>query len=710
MLESMPPALESRKKAALFAGLPVPVLVGLALSLAILLAHAAQYWFLTDDAYISFRYARNLAHGDGLVFNPGYERVEGYTNFLWVLLLAAFDFVGIAPERAANPLLLLATVALWAVVVAFVRRRLTPGLEWLVLVPAFSLALTRSIAVWSTSGLETRLFELLVVTGVLRLIDELEATERDAGPRPLAALFLALATLTRPDGLLLSASAFGAGGLYLLVRRRARFLPWALRQAHFVAIIGAHYLFRRAYYGDWLPNTYYAKVGGHSWWASGGKYLLAFAIEYGAALWLPFVGGALAWNMRRGTPLLPVVALAVIVPHTLYLAAIGGDHFEYRPLGVLLVLVFVLFADGVRALLETRLRSAGTAALVGAMAAGLVIVPWESHEQFVTSYRPGFPGLELRSSRAAQEFLSPNRNAVLRLPGLRQLAEAHRDLLRWMTERFVGVRAEEHRMFLATVLPEGLALQRLRARGVLPPDTHVAFDCVGALPYYSDLRTLDRLGLTDAHVARTAPVREVMAHSKSATMEYAKERGVHFWSIDPVHLLEPLTSMRLMTRVVGAATSGRDDYAVEVGEEGYLIGELPLGLEETRRKFPGLKITALRDGSFQSEYLTKARSALTAALAATPQDEQLARAVGNILLLARDYAAAAEHFRLMTRRYPDLLEAQEGRAVAELALGHTQEGLKASQDAFQLARRQNNAAAAERIITRAKAASAEAAP
>ncbi len=49
---------------------------------------AAEAWFLTDDAFISFRYVRNLIEGHGLVFNPG-ERVEGYTNFLWVLELAA---------------------------------------------------------------------------------------------------------------------------------------------------------------------------------------------------------------------------------------------------------------------------------------------------------------------------------------------------------------------------------------------------------------------------------------------------------------------------------------------------------------------------------------------------------------------------------------------------------------------------------------------
>ena len=58
-------------------------------------------WWLTDDAFISFRYARNLLEGHGLVFNPG-ERVEGYTNFLWVLELAAlWGLFGLRPEYAA---------------------------------------------------------------------------------------------------------------------------------------------------------------------------------------------------------------------------------------------------------------------------------------------------------------------------------------------------------------------------------------------------------------------------------------------------------------------------------------------------------------------------------------------------------------------------------------------------------------------------------
>src|SRR6266571_4299986 len=137
---------------------------GLLATLGLLLAHAAFYRFLTDDAFISFRYARNLRQGHGLVFNPGLERVEGYTNFLWVLLLAGCDALGLPPETAANLLSLAATLGLWALVVWFALRFPPPARwRWLVLVPPLFLAATRSVAVWSSGGLETRPFELLAL-------------------------------------------------------------------------------------------------------------------------------------------------------------------------------------------------------------------------------------------------------------------------------------------------------------------------------------------------------------------------------------------------------------------------------------------------------------------------------------------------------------------------------------------------------------------
>jgi hypothetical protein len=67
------------------------------------LALVARFDFVCDDAYISFRYARNLTRGEGLVFNPGVEPpVEGYSELLWVLAMAGWEALGVAPDLGAR--------------------------------------------------------------------------------------------------------------------------------------------------------------------------------------------------------------------------------------------------------------------------------------------------------------------------------------------------------------------------------------------------------------------------------------------------------------------------------------------------------------------------------------------------------------------------------------------------------------------------------
>ena len=74
---------------------------------------AARFWFVTDDAYITFRYARNWAEGFGLRYNLGeHVPVEGYSNFLWTAVCAAFVRLGLDPVVAAPTLSALCALAL----------------------------------------------------------------------------------------------------------------------------------------------------------------------------------------------------------------------------------------------------------------------------------------------------------------------------------------------------------------------------------------------------------------------------------------------------------------------------------------------------------------------------------------------------------------------------------------------------------------------
>ena len=150
-----------------------------ALALALALLHIRYLWFVCDDAFISFRYAANLAAGLGPVFNPG-ERIEGYTNFLWMLLSALVLKLGGAPENVMpviSAICALATVAavIWwapqpANAPAPVKGRPTGPLGDTLPWAGFLLAGSAGFAAWATSGLETALFTLLVTLGYLACV------------------------------------------------------------------------------------------------------------------------------------------------------------------------------------------------------------------------------------------------------------------------------------------------------------------------------------------------------------------------------------------------------------------------------------------------------------------------------------------------------------------------------------------------------------
>ncbi len=709
--------------AALWAGLGGAARIGLvataAATLIGLLAHSWFYRFLTDDAYITFRYARNLSDGFGLVFNPGMERVEGYSNFLWTLILAALQRAGIAPERAANALSLLATVALWAVVTRFALRRARSALDlWLALVPAALLAVTRSIAVWSTSGLETRLFELLLVAGALRLVAEVEAESAGTRVRWLSPWLFALATLTRPDGLLLSACAFGAAG-WILWRRGRLVLPAFLRRLlPFLVLVGGHFAFRRIYYGYWLPNTYYAQVGGQLWWSAGLRYLEAFAIEYAMWLWLPLALLGARRLARRGEGALVWICGALILPHLLYIAAIGGDHFEYRPLDLYLPFLYLLVADGVGALLRGGAARPAAAARVVAGSwlaltlAGIWQLPWATHRQYPDEYQPGFPGGVMVPPLARRLYLDPDRDPVYRLPVLRALAARHRALLNDLSRHFVGLRQEEHRMFLASVAPEGRRLAELGAQGLLPPDVHLAMACVGAIPYYSNVRTLDVLGLTDAHVAHSGfahPEGErTMAHDKMADYEYVKSRGVDLWAAEGVHSIAPLTSSILLGAVREAVTRRLDVYAADVGRGDFLIGYLPQGPEAAARRMPRLRFRRVAEPAFVNDFLARGIAAYRDSLARDPGNARDRFDLAYLLFIDKQFAAARTLYLALAPVMPASLDLWENLSICEISLGRRADARFALERGLALSIEQADTERAERL--RRALASLDAAP
>src|SRR5439155_26813607 len=189
-----------------------------------------------------------------------------------------------------------------------------------------------------------------------------------------------------------------------------------------------------------------------------------------------------------------------LVPHTLYVVSLGGDHFAYRPLDLWFPMLAILLPEGLRAWCAVPRRSLVAGLYSCALILGLFWIPNASHREFPDHYLPAFPGIWAHDEEALA-FLDPQRDPLLRIPPFQLVARAHQDLTRWLTRRFVAVRQEVHRMFLEKATAEAYRLRALIDRGILPRDVRFAMSSVGVIPYVTGAATLDRLGLTDREVA-----------------------------------------------------------------------------------------------------------------------------------------------------------------------------------------------------------------
>jgi hypothetical protein len=195
-----------------------------------------------DDAYITFRYARNIAEGAGFVYNAG-EHVLGTTTPLYALLLAGLYRLGLSdlPQVAATINALSDSVTTLLLYSLGLRLGLGRGLAAL-LATLFAVAPT-SVA-YAASGMESSWFVLLIIA----------ALSADCHKRPtLAASLAGLATLTRPEGLLV-------GGLILSRHLLDRRLPPTRAVAAFVLLLLPWLLFSTWWFGDPVPQSVAAKA------------------------------------------------------------------------------------------------------------------------------------------------------------------------------------------------------------------------------------------------------------------------------------------------------------------------------------------------------------------------------------------------------------------------------------------------------------------
>ena len=317
-----------------------------------LVVHSRFFGFVNDDAYISFVYSRNLAEHGQLVFNLG-DRVEGYTNFLWTVLIALFMKLGITPEVSSQVLGALFGIG-GLVLVSKLSARLAGERSFWDLLPAVLLAASSGYACWCSGGLETQMFTFFVLLGITLALFESFA---------YAGVTFALAAMTRPEGLLVLTvvSAFFA----MTKRRRLRREFIAL--GTFAALYAPYFAWRWWYYGWPFPNTFYVKTGAppsphfaKEVLGYGTYYVWQWATQSKAIYAAPLA--LLALFHRRD---FAVLALLLAVAYLGYAIKVGGDFMGlHRFLMPLFPLTALLAALGLRWLAKRLPRNAGLAAAI----------------------------------------------------------------------------------------------------------------------------------------------------------------------------------------------------------------------------------------------------------------------------------------------------------------------------------------------------------
>jgi hypothetical protein len=317
---------------------------------------------MADDSFISLRYSQRLLAGHGLTWTD-YERVEGYSNLLWILLCAALgrftDLVSAARIAGVG-----STVLLFAIVGIWSSKRWSGGLA--AMVGTCLLALCGPMAVWAIGGLEQPLLCALLAAGLVGLMELSTKDPKSPALRGFTSLALALVCLVRPDAPLLVFLALAGAFLGRCSLENVRQLV-VLGLPAVVSILG-QLAFRLAYYGSPVPNTAHLKLAftlvrvqtGLEYVVSGWRVMLPFVL---------FAAAGISFDLVKGQGRRSLVALLPLIGWLAYVVVVGGDIFPARRhLTVALVLLVLAGIRGVEGLFSLTRWSLRGAAGLGAVA------------------------------------------------------------------------------------------------------------------------------------------------------------------------------------------------------------------------------------------------------------------------------------------------------------------------------------------------------
>lgn len=478
-----------------------------------LLLFTLRRQYIMDDAFISFRYAQNLINGHGLVWNIG-ERVEGYSNFSWTMLVALFLWFNVPAETFTH--LAGITLHVGCILVTYqLALKVLKSRDWSLLVMIL-VGTSYTVSGMATSGLETPLQMLLFL-----LAGYLYALGVEDGWTNRRILWLSLtlnfALLTRPDSIVLAGAA--AVGLFFTSKQwnNKRITSFVVP---FLLIALTFSVWKLSYYGSILPNSYYAKVRGASGLFYGLFYVYLFSVTY---LYLPFILMS-AWKTKdlcRENRIVGHIALFCGV-WLLYIVYVGGDFMDFRFMVAIWTFLMIVFIDVIRRYIpDSRLR----VALVVLLLLG------------TPNYFFGFKRV----------------TAGFGVEKVNELADhVNRPPLYWGK---IGWRMKE--LFGGT-------------------DVVLGVGPAGVIPYYSELPCIDLIGLTDPEIPSIAEEFSVVpGHRIIAPLEYLFRRNVNL-IVQPVTLMIETRSFAAWSRSVNWTEIYRFYLDVDNPGEGRVINEANL--------------------------------------------------------------------------------------------------------------------------------------
>jgi arabinofuranosyltransferase len=512
------------------------------------------FGFMCDDAFIAFRYVSNAIAGFGYVWNPPpFRPVEGYTSFLWVLLMdGIWRLLGIEPPAVANYVTLLfcaGTLGLSSLLFhSILAAKKTAPRRQLIYFGIFLLGVVtnRTFLTWASSGLETAMFGFLVMLwlyGCWKLPDQASVW------MSRTAFVAMLLVLTRPDGavfygitILIWMLIHKSEGLFLALRRHVKQL---------LPLIPAliHLVWRRFFYGDWVPNTYRAKHLG-AWPKAGALYLFSFLWEYGFWLWfvLAIVVLYVRWASRnlktahKSDPSeqlhlrIRALAITALVFHTgYYTFIIGGDHFEYRVYNHLIPLLWIALFWMIE---DVRWKAGPTFAFIGAALFLSWPLPW-SHWWWS------------RQLNTREETSMMHVRVAPHWPHfVRWYAEPFDNVQAWLISHLIGTRHQEHKVASEWWLGKVL-LPREEGAKISSESYPVmaASGLIGGIGWVlPNVSFIDTFGLNDyvvAHQPIDPNKNRYMAHDHSAPDEYVNAFRpnviLRYKGVDIIPRQKPLT-------------------------------------------------------------------------------------------------------------------------------------------------------------------------